>query len=126
MPVAVAFSPPETFVIHASGDVTYAECQRAVDDILAHRDFDERRKLLVDSRSVTGAPSTGELRAIVRDMRPLFDKKVSVMAVVTDQAFVYGVARMFAVFAESFGLRVRAFRTIEEGESWLAAAGRED
>lgn len=120
MPVAVAFLKPDTFVIHASGDVTYAEVQRSIDDILAHRDFDERRKLLVDARAVEAAPSTGELRAIVRDMKPLFDKRVSVMAIVTDTTFVYGVARMFAVFAESFGLRVRAFRTMEDAEVWLA------
>ena len=120
MAVAVAFSQPDTFVIHASGDVTYAEVQRAIDDILAHRDFAERRKLLVDSQRVTGAPSTAELRAIVRDMKPLFDKQVSTMAIVTDTSFVYGVARMFAVFAESFGLRVRAFRTMEDAEVWLA------
>ena len=119
MPVAVGFTKPDIFLLHASGVVTYAECQRALDDILAHPAMADGRKLLVDGNTVTGAPATGELRAIVRDMRPLLDRNVAVMAIASNQAFVYGVARMFAVFAEAFGLHVRAFETLDEAERWL-------
>jgi hypothetical protein len=73
----------------------------------------------VDAHTVTAAPSSSELRAILRDMKPLIDREIRTMAIVTDKSFVYGVARMFGVFAEAFGLRVRAFKTIEEGEAWL-------
>jgi hypothetical protein len=125
MPVAVGFTPPDIFLIHASGEVTYPEIQRSIDRILAHPELADRRKLLVDGHAVTGAPSSSELRAIVRDMKPLFDHDVSTMAVVTDKEFVYGVARMFAVFAEAFGLHVRAFRTMEEAERWLVAESGE-
>jgi hypothetical protein len=119
MPVAIGFSPPDTFLVHASGDVTYPEVQRSVDDMLAHPGISDVRKLLVDARTVTAAPSSSELRAILGDMKPLRDRNIRTMAIVTDKSFVYGVARMFGVFAETFGMRVRAFRTFEEGEAWL-------
>lgn len=41
------------------------------------------------------------------------------VAIVTDAGFAYGVARMFTVFADAFGLRVRAFVTMEEAGSGL-------
>ncbi len=119
MPVVVGFTQPHTFLIHASGEVTYPEVQRAIDDILAHPSVADGRTLLIDAHTVTGAPSGAELRAIVRDMKPLFDRRFSLMAIVTDKTFVHGVARMFAVFAEAFGLRVRAFRSMSEAEEWL-------
>jgi hypothetical protein len=119
MPVVVGFSRPDTFLVHASGVVTYTEVQRSVDDLLAHPGLSDARKLLVDGHAVTAAPSSNELRAIVRDMKPLMDRDIRTMAIVTDRSFVYGVARMFGVFAEAFGMRVRAFRTIAEGEAWL-------
>jgi hypothetical protein len=121
VPVAVGFRPPDIFLIHASGEVTYEECQRSVDDMLAHPGMADGRKLLVDGHSVTGAPNASELRAIVRDMKPLFDRHICHMAIVTDKPFVYGVARMFAVFAEAFGLKVRAFRSMDDAEDWLRA-----
>ena len=105
--------------MHASGAVTYGEVQRSVDDMLAHPGIARVSKLLVDGHTVTAAPSSSELRAILRDMKPLMDRQIRTMAIVTDKSFVYGIARMFAVFAEAFGMRVRAFRTIDEAEDWL-------
>ena len=122
MPVAVAFAPPDVFVVRATGVVTHAECQRALDDVLAHpagRDG-ERRKLLVDARGVTAAPNRDELYAIARDMKTFINRGYGPMAIVTDQTFVYGVARMFAVFAETFGLSVRAFKSFEGASEWLS------
>lgn len=119
MPVVAAFAEPDTFVVHATGVVTYSEVQHAVDAMLAHRSAERARKVLVDGRGVTGAPATAELRAIAGDLKPLKERGVTCVAIVTDAGFVYGVARMFMVFAEPFGLKVRAFVTMEEAESWL-------
>ena len=122
MPVAVAFAPPDLFVVRATGDVTHDECQRALDDVLAHPAgrTGESRKLLVDGRGVTSAPSRDELYALARDMKTFIARGYGPMAIVTDRTFVYGVARMFAVFAELFGLSVRAFKSFDEASDWLA------
>src|SRR5687768_16529922 len=119
MPVVAAFAEPDAFVVHATGVVTYSEVQHTVDAMLAHRSAERARKLLIDGRGVTGAPPTAELRAIAADLKPLKDRGVTCVAIVTEAGFVYGVARMFTVFAEPFGLKVRAFVTMEEAESWL-------
>lgn len=122
MPVAVGFAKPDVFAVRATGDVTYDECQRAIDEILYHRAADTARKILVDARGTVTAPKTHELQAIARDMRLLIARGYGPMAIVTDRTFVYGVARMFAVFAEAFGLRVRAFKTVDEASAWLKNA----
>lgn len=119
MPVAVGFAKPDVFVVRATGDVTYGECQRAIDEIMYHPASDTGRKILVDGRGTTTAPKTGELQAIARDMRLLIARGYGPMAIVTDRTFVYGVARMFAVFAEAFGLRVRAFHSVADASDWL-------
>ena len=124
VPVAVGFAPPDVFVIHATGAVTYQECQRAIDDVLAHPagSRSEARKILADARGVTTAPSTAELHKLARDMKLFIARGYGPIAIVTDRAFVYGVARMFAVFAEAFGMNVRAFLSVDEASSWLDAA----
>lgn len=124
MPVAVGFAPPDVFVVHATGDVTYVECQRALDDILAHPagSSADGRKILIDGRGVLSAPSTEELRAFARDLKILIGRGYGPMAIVTDRTFVYGVARMFAVFAEAFGFHVRAFRSVDDASDWLKDA----
>lgn len=124
MPIAVAFAPPDVFALRATGDVTYLECERAIDDILAHPagSRSEARRILVDGRGVTAAPSTAELQLLARDMRLLTDRGYGPIAIVTDRAFVYAVARMFAVFAEPFGMQVRAFLSVNEASTWLEAA----
>jgi hypothetical protein len=126
MPVVIGFAPPDSFVVRATGDVTYPECQRALDDILAHpaAAAADARKILVDARGVASAPSTEELRVIARDMKGLITRGYGPMAIVTDRTFVYGVARMFAVFAEAFGLHVRAFRSVDDASSWLNGLSR--
>lgn len=120
MPIAVALGENDLIIIHATGAITYADGQRAIDDILAFGRQGEERNVLIDGRGVTTAPSTGELRALARDLKPLIDRGLGAMGIVTDTAFVYGVARMFAVFAEVFGLKVRAFRNMDDATMWLA------
>lgn len=124
MPVAVGFAPPDIFMVRATGDVTYHECQHGLDDVLAHPagSRSNARKILVDGRRVTGAPNTEELRAFAHDMKLFIDRGYGPVAIVTDRAFVYGVARMFAVFAEEFGMSVRAFLSADEASDWLKAA----
>lgn len=122
MPVVVGFAPPDQFVVRATGNVTYAECERALDDILAHRVEDGPRTILIDARGVTGAPSSSELHSLARDMKIFIRRGYGPIAIVTDGAFVYGVARMFAVFAEAFGMSVSAFRSVDDAGAWLKTA----
>ena|SRR5690242_16366461 len=122
MPVAVSLAPPDLFVVRATGAVPFHECQRAIDDVLAYSSDEAGRKILVDARGVMSVPSTQELQVIARDMKLLVARGYGPIAFVTDRAFVYGVGRMFAVFAEAFGMKVQAFLSVDEASHWLDAA----
>jgi hypothetical protein len=122
MPVAVSLAPPDLFVVRATGDVPFHECQRAIDDVLAYSSDGGGRKILVDARGVASVPTTDELRVIARDMKLLVARGYGPIAFVTDRAFVYGVGRMFAVFAETFGMKMQAFLSVDDASHWLDAA----
>lgn len=116
MPLSLAFAEPSTFVVNASGEVTYEEVMELFEKILAHPRLGEGSDMLVDAEKVTGVPTTKELRVIARALRPLHVAGVSAMAIVTSSTFVYGIARMFSVLAESSGMRVSAFREMNEAQ----------
>ena len=121
MPIDVAFRDPDMFFVLATGAVTFEEAQRAIHEVSHHPGFARTGKLLVDSTGMTSAPTAAELRRIAGDLNPLIERGFGPLAIVSG-GFGYGVARMFSVFAEVFGLTVRAFRNSEEAEQWLLMA----
>lgn len=121
MPVAYRFAAEREITVMARGDVTFADVAVILDQLLDDPRIEPGTQLLMDCRGVTHMPSTPELRMIARDLAPLHERGVERMAVCAESNFVYGVARMFAVFAEVFGLHVAAFRDIGEARDWLGA-----
>lgn len=121
MPVAVGFAQLRTFLLHAAGEVTLAEVQRTMDDVLAHPGLASGSQVLIDGRTVTGTPSAAEVRQIARELTPLISRGLGPITIVTQPGFVYGVARMFAVFAETIHPHVSAFTDMESAQEWLAS-----
>ena len=122
MPVAFTFSAPLEIAVVAEGDVTFAEIAVLLDELIDDPRIQPGTGILVDSRKVEGAPSTPELRMIARDLAPLRDRGVNRIAVCADSMFVYGIARMFAVFAELLGIHVAAFRDMDTAKRWLTSS----
>lgn len=120
MPVALKFTKPSTFVVRASGSVTFDEVQGVLDQMLAHPRLSDGVRVLTDARKVTGTPSRSELRDIAGNLKPLLARGVSAIAIVTSSVFVYGVARMFSVFAEQVNANVTVFRDMDDARRWLA------
>lgn len=120
MPIAIGFAKPCIFMVHATGVVTYGECQRAMDETLAHPAFSAGCQILVEAKGVTGTPTRSELQRIAQDLRPMLTRGLQSMAVVTRPGFVYGVARMFAAIAEVVNLDVSVFTDMPSAEAWLA------
>jgi hypothetical protein len=106
-------------LVRASGWVTYEEAQGAIGQMLTIPGSALARGILIEADDVQEAPSTMELRALARDIRPLVERGMGHMAIASKRPFVIGVARMFGVFAEMFDLEVLAFPTLEEAEQWL-------
>lgn len=122
MPVAFAFSAPLEIFVIAEGDVTFAEVAVLLDELIDDPRIQPGTGILVDSRKVEGAPSTPELRLIARDLAPLRDRGVNRIAVCANSMFVYGITRMFGVFAELIGIHVAAFRELEAAKRWLSSS----
>lgn len=122
MPVAFAFSAPLEILVIAEGDVTFAEVAVLLDELIDDPRIVPGTAMLIDSRKVEGAPSTPELRLIARDLAPLRDHGVNRIAVCANSMFVYGIARMFAVFAEMLGIHVAAFRDMDAAKRWLGSS----
>jgi hypothetical protein len=119
MPLTYSVEPPALFLVLASGKVTLGEALALLTEIGEDKRLAPGSRMLIDGRSVTGAPLRLELRQIARQMAELKDIGLVATAIVTNQGFIYGVARMFAMFAELVGYRVGVCLTMEDAFDWL-------
>lgn len=120
MPLQVEYSEPARFQVTVDGRITRHDVTMLIERMLAHPKLQPGVDVLVDARRAANALSTLELRAIAREIRPMLDRGLGAVGVVTDNPFLYGVTRMFAVFAEAVGASVGAFQALEDAHVWLA------
>ena len=121
MPLAIAFDKPCVLTVRASGHVTFAEVQSLMDELVRDERMSPGIHVFADCRDIQKTLSTKELQAVSRNMRPLLDRGMGPIAIVTSSTFIYGVARMFSFFAEAMGASVHAFRSADEASNWLSA-----
>jgi hypothetical protein len=119
MPVTYSVEPPALFLVLASGKVTLGEASALLTEIGEDNRLAPGSRMVIDGRNVTGAPLRLELRQIARQMAELKDVGLVATAIVTHEGFIYGVARMFAMFAELAGYRVGVCLTMEDAFDWL-------
>ena len=76
--------------------------------------------VFLDFREIKSSPSAAEIRQA--SYGPLILGglvKFGFCAIVADRHVIYGMARMWAVFAERFFTEVMVFRSATEAEMWL-------
>ncbi len=122
MPLALTYEEPQTFRIRVSGLVTFDEMERMI-RVLEQDPHMRGALVLTDAREASDAPSSAELREIAVHAGRLAKNGLGPVAIVVGTTFLYGIARMFATFAEAVCMKVNPFRTMPEAEEWLA---RED
>lgn len=121
MPLTLEYVEPLTITVRATGAVTYDEVEEVINVLMTDPHLCCGVCLFADGRMVERAPSTAELRAIARDLKPLLDRGLGPIVILTSSAFVYGICRMFSVFAEAMGATVHVFRSGDEAHDWLEA-----
>lgn len=104
--------------ITAAGPVSYSEILELFQAMMRKAPRAAGVPVFVDTREVTAAPSTRELRLIAVEVRQLTDAGFGPIAVLTGSAWMYGVVRMFSVFVQS-ATEVVALRCIEDAEAWV-------
>ena len=105
-------------MVTASGAVSCAEILEMFQNMIGDAPQTGRVAVFVDTRNVTQAPSTPELRLISREMRHLIDAGFGPIAVLTGSAWMYGVVRMFSVFVQP-ATDLVALRSMEDAGAWI-------
>jgi hypothetical protein len=102
------------------GDVT-------LDEVLQHfaeldaMELPERLDVLLDLTEMTSLPESGQIRVAADTLVGLRDKtRWDACAVVAKQDVLFGMSRMFGVYAEQVFVRVHVFREKDEARRWLA------
>ena len=116
MPLALDSTGP-VVRITASGPVSCAEILELFQAMLKTR-REGGAPVFVDTRNVSQAPSTAELRLIAREVKHLTDAGFGPIAVLTGSTWMYGVARMFSVFVQSLS-DVVPLRSVQEADAWV-------
>ena len=119
MPVALTVEGPSTFVVPASGIVTYFEVIEVIEKLLERVSELPGARILVDGEEVTATPRVIELAGIARAIKPLIQSGVARIAIVANTELVYQAARAFCIFAELVGACVSVFREASEARAWL-------
>jgi len=108
----------------ASGRVTYDDLARH----LAEEEGDDALGLaeLLDGRGATTDITPNQVRLLVARTDALVRKgRFGALAIVTDNTFAFGMARMYQILTEPLPVQIGVFRSLDEATAWLsAAAGR--
>ena len=102
------------------GAVTLDEVMQHFADLVRDPDCPARLDVLLDLSEMTYLPTSSELTGVTTEVarvrpRVQFDG----CAIIASRDALFGMARMFEVFAEDYFGATRVFRTLDEGTSWL-------
>ncbi len=119
MPIALVHADTRTLLVRVTGDITYPEVQRILDEMSRAMEIHGAVNLLADCRGVTSTLSVPELKVVAEDLRPFVRKGMTHFALVTDSSFMYGIGRMFAVFLELSEANMSVFKDVQSAQDWL-------
>jgi hypothetical protein len=81
-----------------------------------------RFDVLLDQREMTTVPESGQLRAVAGQAEALGGReRLGACAIVASADVLFGMSRMFEVYAEPFFAATRVFRELAAAEAWLAS-----
>jgi len=105
-----------------SGDVTLEEVIDHFHVLEQDPDCPDRADVLLDLSEQTSIPERQNLRDVTREIGRIRGKiRFGTCAIVANQDGLFGMLRMFEVFAEQYFGEICVFRTISGAEAWLAS-----
>jgi hypothetical protein len=110
--------------IHTSctGAVTLEEVSRHFHQLENDASLATPLDVLLDLTACESVPESGQLRAIASDVDRLQAKlRWGACAIVANRDALFGMSRMFEVFAEGVFADTRVFREMDEAERWLVS-----
>jgi hypothetical protein len=122
---------PVTYSIDADRKLLHTICSGPVDlrQVVAHfqalRDDPAcaaRLDVLLDVSETESAPESAELGTVVAEVAAVRQKvQFGMCAIVATRDSMFGMMRMFEVFASRYFRAIRVFREVGEAKAWLAS-----
>ena len=103
-----------------SGDVNPKEVNDHFRDLASNPNRPDRLNVLLDLTQMTSIPETDQVRDASYELRSHPELRFNACAIVAGRDHLFGMMRMFQVFAEDSFKITQAFRTVAEAETWLA------
>jgi len=108
----------QRMITHATGLVTFHDVNHHLDREQRDRGLDLAE--LVDARGATTDLMSDQVRRLVQRLAQLIRATpLGPTAIVADEDTLFGMARMFSIFAEHDGISVEVFRDIDSARRWL-------
>jgi hypothetical protein len=102
------------------GAVTLDEVLQHFADLVRDPDCPGRLDVLLDLSETASLPTSYQLTAVTTEVARVRPRvRFDGCAIIATQDALFGMARMFEVFAENYFGATRVFRTMDEGTSWL-------
>jgi hypothetical protein len=120
---------PVIYQIDRAKQLVRTRCTGAttLDEVLQHfavlvqdPECPDRLNVLLDLSEMTSLPASGQLRVVASEIARIVPRVQFLnCAIIAPNDALFGMARMFEVFAEQHFAATRVFRTREEGVIWL-------
>jgi hypothetical protein len=102
-----------------TGYVTLTEVIAHFDQLDRDPDRPERLDVLLDLSQMTSLPESDQLRSVAKRIARPDGSTFSALAIVTQSDVLYGMLRMFEVFAEPYFSAIQVFRDLDSAQTWL-------
>ena len=104
-----------------SGNVTLDEVREHFDELVLVLPHAQRLDVLLDMTRCTSLPRFYELRAVVQHMDSFGERlRFGRCAIVATRELLYGLLRVFEIYAGSKFEHIRVFRSERDAKEWLA------
>jgi hypothetical protein len=118
-------SAAQRVIFNVTGSMDNDAINACYVQLFADKAFVPGLDLLIDLREAEGHPTAIQQRERARRsgaMKHLLSGRVALLCATNDVHF--GMARMYTVFAQEFGIIAEVFTALEDADQWLAAARR--
>jgi len=123
MPVHYTIDPGQQRIhTTCTGYVTFPEVVRHFQDLRADPEFRDCLDVLLDLSGCTSLPSADQLRGVVDQIASLGGRwRFGCCAIVTIDEALFGMTRIFEVYARDVFAGTDIFHTVEDAACWLTS-----
>ena len=126
MPISVENIDDVYIALRCEGDIFLDDCLKANEQIYSRMDKNVSRFQIADFLAATNVDlSSEDLRRIAgQDSQATENLEFVVIAVVAPRDLIFGLARMWEVFADTPGVTTAIFRDLATAQDWIMSMRR--